>query len=62
MHNNGMKARFEFDSVEAVDVPESVGKIFKLKNVNFTPKQGAEVVEVPGKTFFVSAGYYMLKI
>ena len=59
MHNNGMKARFEFDSVEAVDVPESVGKIFKLKNVNFTPKQGAEVVEVPGKTFFVSAGYYI---
>ena len=56
---HGRKAAFEMESVEMVDVPESVGKIFKLKNVNFTPVRGGEVVEVPGKTFLVGAGYYI---
>ncbi len=54
-----MRARFEIESIESVDVPESVGKIFKLTNVNLTPKPGDKVIEVPGKTFFVGAGYYI---
>ena len=57
--DRGAKVPFEVEFIEAVDVPESVGKIFKLTNVNYIPTPGKEVVNVPGKTMFVRAGYYI---
>jgi len=57
--NRGAKVPFDIESIETVDVPESVGKIFKLTNVNYTPTPGKEVVNVTGKTMFVRAGYYI---
>lgn len=54
------KTFFKLESIEIVDVPESVAKIFKIKNATFTPApKDKEVVRVTGKTFFVSAGYYI---
>lgn len=57
--DRGSKVAFQVESMEALDVPESVGKIFKLTNVNYIPSPGKEVVNVKGKTMFVRAGYYI---
>lgn len=57
--DRGAKVPFEVEFIEAVDVPESVGKIFKLTNVDYIPSPGKEVINVPGKTMFVRSGYYI---
>lgn len=47
------------EKAEALSVPESYGKIFKLTNVSYTPKNFIHEVHIPGKTYIAEAEHFI---
>jgi hypothetical protein len=47
------------EKVEAISVPESYGKIFKLTNVSYRPKNFIHEVHIPGKTYIAEAEFFI---
>jgi hypothetical protein len=59
MNPDDILPRWIADSVEVIDAPDSMGKIFKISNAQVINNKKEEVIRIPGKTYIGETQLYL---